>query len=184
MSTNEYEEKFIEVMKAKSLASMLEKNDWIEVCTAAKEIENTIEWMVNNFGFNKREFADKVMANPFCVESVNYLAMAFIKRLANNTEKWMYDDRNRESVEKAKQICHMSPAAVSAILSENNSNDEVKHLLDVVADTVANKTHRTLQQTFAGLCFYILHRGREDKKAHYEELLASMSNTFYNCWMI
>lgn len=184
MSLNEYEEKFIELMKDGNLVSMLGRNDRIEVTMAAKQIESAISCMVNNFGFNKRKMADAIMQNPSCIESMNYLAMAFVKRLADNTEKWMYDERNRESIEKAIQICNMAPDAVSAILNENSSDDEVKHLLDVVADTVANQMHRTLQQTFAGFCFYILHRWREEKRPHYEALLASMSDTFYNCWMI
>lgn len=184
MSENKYENQFIETMKKENLTFIMEKNDRIEVITAAKGIKNTIECMVNNFAFNKRVIADEIMGTLSCVDSMNYLAMAFVKRLSGNIEKWMYDERNRESVEKAKQICNMAPDAVNAILSENDSSDEIKHLLDVVADTVAYETHRTLQQTFAGFCFFILHSCRKEKRPHYKELLASMSDTFYNCWMI
>lgn len=184
MSINEFEEQFIEMMAEEKLISMLGKNSWIEVMTAAKKMTSTIESMVNNFMFDKCKIADEVEKNQSCMTKVNYLSMAFVKRLASNTEKWMYDDRNKESVEKAKQICSTAPDAVSAILSENGSSEEIKHLLDVVADTVGNQAHRTLQQTFAGFCFYILHRGREKKKPYYKELLAFMSDTFYRCWMI
>lgn len=183
MTRNAHEMKFIETISEENLNSMTNPSLY-EMKNAAKHFSHIIEKMVNNFSFEKMEMVKEILNSPSAAANTEYLCMAFIKRLADCTENWMYDGRNQESVKKAKEICSTDQAAVSAILKENSISCEAKKLLDLVADYMVVYTHRTLQQTFAGFCFCFLYKCRENKKPYYAELLASMDEGFYSCCLI
>ena len=74
-------------------------NDW---CERHEFYRGIVESMVNDFGFQYKELAEKMANNhPTLQQSFMRMCANFIQRMA---EKSYCDDRNRTSVEYAKSI--------------------------------------------------------------------------------
>lgn len=193
MKLNENEIKFLELLNKKDFVSGQEKSDK----DLAKEISKTIEIMVNSYAFKSKDLVNEIMSkgiegNFMCI------AIAFIKALGRlYINNGLYDGRNERACKVAAMVmnCPSFDCRYSGLTNYDGFNwytdrmdvrrweyehDDLLDISGLVAVELSN-IHRTLQQTFAGMCFYFLSQYCKDINKIMEEYINAH---WYNMPMI
>ncbi len=177
MKLRDNEIKFIELLKEKGFRDGQDKLDKI----LAKNIANAIESMVNSFCFNGKNVI-KAIDKEGINDNFQTLAIAYIKALGrayHTNTICMYDGRNEASCKISSMImnCAIFNCNYSGYTNYDGFNKyiddmdvrkwEYEHddLLDIaglIAIELTTSMHRTLQQTFAGMCFLYLSQNCKD----------------------
>ena len=138
------------------------------------EFVSAIDSVINSFCINSEQLCDAIMTNDNARITMSKIIPCWMQMLEFEKKNNMYDGRNEYSV---KIGCHVPYKDVlSTEIQEYGFVDEkdlkycvncfgLKRLSDVrplnVGQYVAVymiRNHRTLQQTFSNLVFYILHK--------------------------
>ena len=120
------------------------------------EIKKAIEEKTNNFSFKPKKEAEEIYSDP---SSRTKFAMLMARWFRTISEpEMMFDDRNEESVRRARTIRTVSLA---------DNIDSKDREFGAVADDAVKKLsfmHRTLQQSFTKLCLKFLGLYKEDNQ--------------------
>lgn len=104
---------------------------------------------VNSFCFRAKEEGDTIMQNEKLRNTMMPYAVAFVKRLALSYELTKeYDGRNEIACQRSSQI------AASPQFKELSAQYDSSYALEFANAMV--RQHRTLQQSFASLCLYLV----------------------------
>lgn len=183
MKLNEKEMEFVELLNKKDFVSGQEDSDK----DLAKEISKTIEIMVNSYSFKRKDLADEIM-NRGIEGNFMCIAIAFVKALGRlYKNNGLYDGRNERACKVAAMVmdCPSFNCKYSGLTNYDGFNwctDEMdvirweyEHddLLDIsgLVAVKLSSIHKTLQQAFAGMCFYFLSQYCKDLNKEMEEYI-------------
>lgn len=140
----------------------------------ARNFVSAIDNAINNFGFNRDEVADAIMANPSGKFIMNLVISCWLQCLRYQYTHNMYDGRNEYSVVFGGTVFNKIPLPIELTKFGFSNESDIEKCLNnfnkksfckqnnihigQYVSAYMTRNHRTLQQSFSSLIFYILHK--------------------------
>jgi hypothetical protein len=140
--------------------------------TAHDALAKDIESAVNTFALDIDELAETIMRDENAKRNFTSIAAAFAIRLSECFDSNNYDGRNERACEIASVMCKNESIALwLESMAGENGKKVVFHM---------RCTHRTLQQSFASVCFrFIAMLWEKECKSEY---ISYVANALYTNW--
>ncbi len=120
-----------------------------------KELVKAFTTQCNHFGVKTQEIADTIAADDEAKDVFLKFVVTYIKYLRRNYEKGFYDGRNEIACERAFRLAYalgLETTEDEAVGFECRS--PIRY--DIAFAVYMGAEHRTLQQTFSKIVFYML----------------------------
>ena len=118
-----------------------------------REAYSTANMMVNNYSFDRKGYADRIMENPKAKKTFHGICGDWINNFATNPTVWQIrDDRNQLSLERAKILNRSN--IDSLIFQNTKSQGKYEKFIRLWM----SDSHKTLQQTFSCVIFCFVDR--------------------------
>lgn len=133
---------------------------------------------VNSFSIPKKEFAEELLKNRSNLNKFFVLSFAFGEKLVEYFKREWYDERNKY----ASILMHRFFNVAEVEIKNFVKNTELeKEFVEKFTEKMI-RTHRTLQQQFCGLLFYIMPKVLEniDVDKEIKKIIIKIHREYFN----